>query len=212
MRNQWRIEDLTGKKYNMLTVVSMQQSNPVIWKCLCDCGNYTYVRTSNLKQGKVKSCGCLHKRGNPIHNQSKTRLYAIRAKMIRRCYIENEPAYHNYGERGIKMCIEWKNSIESFIKWAYENGYSDGLTIDRIDNDGDYCPENCRWVDYKQQSNNRRSNRMYTYNGKTQNLKQWCEEFGLPYPRIHRRIKLGWDFEEAVEYTSDARLVKRRKE
>lgn len=212
MRNQWRIKNLTGKTFNKLTVLGMEHSDPVVWKCKCECGNITYVRTNNLTSGNVKSCGCLHKIGNPKHNKCYTRLYRIRAKIIRRCFVEDDPAYPNYGGRGITMCEEWKNSVDAFINWAYANGYSDDLSIDRIDNNGNYCPENCRWSDRKEQSNNRRSNRYFTYNGKTKTLKQWCEEIGIPYKRTCSRIYNGWSFEEAISYRNDARIDKRGKE
>lgn len=212
MRNQWRIQNLVGKKFNMLVVVDLEQSNPVVWKCRCDCGNYTYVRTSNLKRGLVKSCGCLQQRGNPVHNLSNSRLYRIRAKIIRRCFCEDDPAYPRYGGRGITMCQEWRDSVESFVNWAYENGYRDDLTIDRIDNNGNYTPENCRWATSVEQANNTRRNRVFTYNGKTQNLKQWCDELGLNYSRIHSRLTRGWDFEKAITTTDDVRFIKRKEE
>ena len=101
MRNTSKIKDLTGKKYNKLTVIGIASRNPLYWECKCDCGNTTYVRTSNLKRNMVKSCGCLHKRGNPTHNLSNTRIYRIHKKMIRRCYVKDDPAYPNYGGRGM---------------------------------------------------------------------------------------------------------------
>ena len=109
------------------------------------------------------------------------------------------------------MCDEWKNSFEEFSKWAYSNGYADNLTIDRIDNNGNYSPENCRWADVSEQANNRRSCRMFTRDGKTMTLKQWCDELGVSYKTTHRRIfDLGWSFEEATSFVGDARLVKRK--
>lgn len=166
MRNTSKINDLTGQKFNLLTVKGMAQRNPIYWECVCDCGNTTLVRTSNLTGGKVKSCGCLQHKGNPTHNQSRTRVYRIYAKMLRRCFVESDPAYSRYGGRGITMCDEWKNSFVAFSDWAYGNGYADNLTIDRIDNNGDYCPENCRWTDYLTQCNNKRNNRVFEQNWK----------------------------------------------
>ena len=202
--------DITNQKFNHLTAVKLISRKPTRWLCLCDCGNYTSVLTSNLKSGAVKSCGCIHHKGNPKHLQSNTRVYRIYAKIKRRCFVPEDAAYHNYGGRGITMCEEWKNSFLSFSKWAYQNGYKDELSIDRIDNDGNYCPENCRWVDEKEQANNRRSNRVFTYNGRTQNLSQWCKELNLKYGRIHSRLSRGWSFEDAVSYDFDARIVKRK--
>lgn len=198
MRNTSKINDLTGQKFNLLTVKGMAQRNPIYWECVCDCGNTTFVRTSNLTGGKVKSCGCLQHKGNPTHNQSHTRVYRIYAKMLRRCFVESDLAYSRYGGRGITMCDEWKNSFVAFSDWAYANGYADNLTIDRIDNNGDYCPENCRWTDYLTQSNNKRNNRVYEHNGETKTLSEWCRTLNLPYRRIYFRITNGWTFEEAI--------------
>lgn len=202
--------DISGQKFNHLTAVKLVSRKPTRWLCLCDCGNYTTVLTSNLKSGAVKSCGCIAHKGNPKHNQCYTRVYRIYAKILRRCFSHDDPAYSHYGGRGITMCEEWKNSFSAFSKWAYENGYRDNLTIDRIDNNGDYCPENCRWASYYEQSNNRRSNRVYTYKGKTKDLKQWCDELGVSYKTIYARISRGWSFEDAVNWKHDARVVKRK--
>lgn len=198
MRNTSKINDLTGQKFNLLTVKGMAQRNPIYWECVCDCGNTTLVRTSNLTGGKVKSCGCLQHKGNPTHNQSRTRVYRIYAKMLRRCFVESDPAYSRYGGRGITMCDEWKNSFVAFSDWAYSNGYADNLTIDRIDNNGDYCPENCRWTDYLTQCNNKRNNRVFEHNGETKTLSEWCKALNLSYKRIYFRITNGWTFEEAI--------------
>ena len=211
MRNTAKIIDITGQKYNHLTVVRMAQRDPIKWECLCDCGNTTLVRTANLKRGMVKSCGCLQKRGNPIHNKSNTRLYRIYKKMVRRCYVKDDPAYNNYGGRGIDVCDEWKNSFSAFCDWAVNNGYTETLSIDRINNDLGYSPSNCRWANRKEQSNNRRSNRMFEINGVKKDLTQWCEEYGMPYNRVWSRISNGWDIKDALLYKEDARIVKRRK-
>lgn len=210
MRNTSKIKDLTGMKYNMLTVVGIASRNPLYWECKCDCGNTTKVRTANLKRGMVKSCGCLQHRGNPTHNLCHTRIYRIYKKIIRRCYVQNCPAYPDYGGRGITMCDEWKESVEAFYKWSIENGYDDDLSIDRIDNDGNYCPENCRWATMVTQCNNRRSNINITIDGKTKTLQEWCNEYNLPYRRINMRIRNGWDPVEAVMFNKDARKVHRQ--
>ena len=195
-------QDITGKKYNMLTVIEKIDNNPkgvIMWKCLCDCGNETIVRGGNLKSGMVKSCGCLrHKSKTVTHGKSKTKLYHIWNGMKNRCYNKNSKSYKNYGGRGISICSDWL-SFESFSKWANENGYSDGLTIERIDNDGNYCPDNCTWITKGEQAQNRRMCRKITYNGKTQTLMQWCHELNVDYSLVHNRInKLNWDFEKAI--------------
>lgn len=196
--------DLTGKRFNNLTVISRvenTESGAIKWNCLCDCGNYTIVRGDNLKSNSVKSCGCLNKKPayNRIHGESKTTLYRKWQSMKRRCYDKNASNYKNYGARGIKVCDEWKNDFLAFKKWVLETRTDEALTIERIDVNGDYCPENCIWLDKKGQSNNRRNCLMYTYNGKTQNLMQWCEELGLDYKLVYERLKRdNWSFEKAI--------------
>ena len=131
--------------------------------------------------------------------------------ILRRCYNPNQKSYKDYGARGIKVCDEWLNPEKvnigtkhsrkgwlAFEKWALSHGYKEGLSIDRIDNNKGYSPDNCRWVDSKVQSNNRNFCHFITYKGKTQNLKQWCYELGLNYKKIHRRIKVfHWSIEDA---------------
>lgn len=193
-----RFVDLKGKKFGKLTVIELESRTPIRWKCLCDCGNYHSVLSSNLTSGNVKSCGCVHKIGNPVHGKCYTRVYRIYAKIKRRCLVADDIAYPNYGGRGITICDKWKNDFLSFYEWAMTNGYSDELTIDRIDNNKGYCPENCRWTDYKNQNNNTRRNRYITYKGEIKTLKQWCEEFQISYKRTHWRLQHGWSFEEAI--------------
>ena len=211
MMNSSRIKDLTGKKFGMLTPVRIVGHKPLRWECVCDCGNIHVVTANNLRNGSTISCGCAHRRGNPKHNQCYTRVYRIYAKIKRRCLVKNDPAYPSYGGRGIHMCDEWLNSFDAFSEWAYSNGYDDSLTIDRIDNDGDYCPENCRWASVKTQNNNQRRNVKYTYMGETKTLASWCEKMNISYGRTWWRINSGWSFEEAVNYKSDARIEKRKK-
>lgn len=142
-----------------------------------------------------------------------TRLESIFQAMKNRCYNSNNPAYKNYGGRGIKLCEEWNNreiarnvqrnntkGFLAFKKWALENGYTDNLTIDRIDVNGDYSPENCRWVNRKIQGNNRRNNHYITYKGKTQSLADWCRELCLNYHKIRSRLnKYNWSVDKAFE-------------
>lgn len=118
--------------------------------------------------------------------------------MKNRCYNPDDKRYGDWGGRGIQICNEWLNDPELFVRWSIENGYQEGLTIDRIDNDGNYCPENCRWVTVQENNQNRRSNRNFTYNGKTQNLQQWCYEYNVSRSMVNKRLDLGWDFEKAL--------------
>lgn len=151
----------------------------------------------------------MKKIGNTKHNGCYTRLYSIRQNMKSRCYNRNHIEYANYGGRGITICEEWKNSFEAFRDWALSHGYADNLSIDRIDNDGNYTPENCRWATKKEQANNRKSNRLITYNGKTQNLKQWADESGIDYKILHDRItRYKWSAEKAL--TTPCRKMRRK--
>lgn len=141
-----------------------------------------------------------HHNGNPKHGLSKTRLHRIWHSMYCRCYYKTTNQYKNYGGKGIKVCEEWKH-IEGFINfynWAINNGYSEELTLDRIDNSKDYCPENCRWSTPKYQSNHKTNNIIYTINGKTQTAKQWCEEYGVSQTTFNDRLNRGWDLEKAI--------------
>ena len=196
-----------GKKINKLTVISLRKHGRRVYAiCKCDCGNTKEICLSNILSGKQKSCGCLvkHNLENGLchlqHGLSKHPLHNVWDKIKGRCYNKKDHAYKNYGARGIIMCNEWKNSFKCFYDWAVKNGYKKGLSIDRIDNDGNYCPENCRWATAKEQANNRRSNILVTYNHKTQSLLKWSEEKNIPYRTLRARIKVyNWDTKKALE-------------
>lgn len=130
------------------------------------------------------------------HDVINTRIYRIWGNMVNRCSNENNPNYHSYGGRGIKVCDEWL-SFPEFYKWALESGYDKSLTIDRIDNDDGYYPENCRWATVDQQANNKRSNKFITYNGETHTIAEWAKILGVKYKALHSRLSLGWTVERA---------------
>ncbi|MBO5143013.1 MAG: hypothetical protein J6C46_08530 [Clostridia bacterium] len=134
------------------------------------------------------------------HGLSKTRLHRIWHSMYCRCYYPSTNQYKNYGGKGIKVCEEWKH-IEGFINfynWAMNNGYEENLTLDRIDNNKNYCPLNCRWISLKEQSNHRTNNVYYTFNGETKTSKQWCEVYGVSQTTLLDRLKRGWNLEQAL--------------
>ena len=193
--------DLTGERFGRLTVVSrsdrMTKDHQVQWNCVCDCGTPAIVRGSNLRNGSATSCGCYRysqlKKSHTTHNKSKTKLMRSWYAMRQRCLDPNSSHYKDYGGRGIKICEEWNDSV-SFIEWAQASGYKDGLTLDRIDVNGNYSPQNCRWATSSEQANNTRRSIIITYNGKTQSLKLWCDELGLNYGTISSRINQShWD-------------------
>ena len=193
-----KLIDLTGQKFNLLTVVEYLGNSK--WLCECECGNVATVRTSDLTRGHTKSCGCLHSK----HNKFGTRLYNVWCSMKSRCYYKNQKCYKNYGGRGINVCDEWKNNFKNFYNWAMKNGYKENAeygecTLDRIDVNKDYCPLNCRWVDMKTQQNNRRNNKLITYNKLTKNLTQWSKELNISKQTLFDRIyKAKWSIEKAL--------------
>lgn len=200
-----KYHDLTRKRYGRLTVIELagrDSRGKVMWKCQCDCGNTTVVRADCLRDGNTASCGCLQKERMrdwaTTHGGSGTRLHTIWLGMRSRCFCHSDHAYHNYGARGITICDEWRDSFEAFRDWALANGYRDDLTIDRIDNDGNYCPENCRWETKKQQSNNERKNRWITHNGEKHTIAQWSELTGINPETLRGRLNKGWSAERAL--------------
>lgn len=191
--------DLLGKKFSKLMVLERAENigSQATWKCQCECGNIVRVRSADLRSGHTKSCGCLIIEKKLTHGHWGTRIYKTWDNIISRCCRLSCREYSRYGGRGIKVYKEWLD-FQNFYDWAMANGYSDKLTIDRIDNDGDYCPENCRWVSFKEQQNNRSDNVYLTHNGITLTQKQWSEKTGLPESAIYGRRKRGWDVDKML--------------
>ena len=197
--------DITGQKFGRLTVIEYSHTDKhgqSYWKCKCDCGNIKVIRGTFFKRGVTQSCGCLRKEiSTEVHTTHGMRghpLYDTWVSMIQRCYNPKRKCYKNYGGRGIKICDGWKNDPHAFCNWAEENGWEKGLTLDRIDNDGNYEPENCRWIINKEQQSNKRNNVFLTVNGKTQTTAQWADELGIRSNKIRWRKKQGWSDYECV--------------
>lgn len=171
--------------------------------CRCDCGKEKIVKGANLNNGHTRSCGCLSRevssRLMKTHGQKKTRLYRIWAGMKTRCLNQEVAVYPRYGGKGVTLCDEWM-SFEGFQKWANASGYKKDLTIERMDNDGNYEPGNCTWISMGRQSWNRSNTIWIAYNGETKSLPEWCNSLGLSYQMVFSRLKyLKWSVEKAFE-------------
>lgn len=200
-----KLINLVGKRFGRLLVLEKSNSEKghVKWLCLCDCGNKCIVHGTSLKTGNTISCGCYKTENakalySSVRQNDKT-LYAVWNGIKQRCLNKNNRSYHNYGGRGIKIDETWANNYESFYNWAMQSGYKKGLQIDRIDNNGNYEPSNCRFVSQETQANNKRNVELYTINGQTKSLPQWCREYGQEYFLVRQRVKkLGWSIEKAL--------------
>lgn len=212
--------DLTGQRFGRWVVIGIapkSQAGQTRWHCKCDCGNERIVQGGHLRGGKSVSCGCYQaekiaelnrtlkrKHGGATHTH-REKLYQIYQDIKFRCDNPNAESYHNYGGRGIKVCPEWsgEDGYVNFREWSYANGYDPNapkknMSIDRIDNDGDYSPDNCRWTDTKTQANNRRSNHRITIDGVTHTISEWADIVGIDQRLISSRIYNGWSEEDAV--------------
>lgn len=210
-----KANNLAGKRFGKLVVVERRGSDKngqALWLVHCDCGKEKVVRGHDLTGGKTSTCGCSRIMCHLYqHGLSKDRLHGTWRNIKGRCYNHNNPSYKFYGERGIKMCHEWETDFVSFYTWCHENGYKDGLQVDRIDPDGDYCPENCRLADKITQANNTRRNLYITMNGKTKTMAEWCKELGLNYHSVQTRTYKGWDPVLALTTPFDKRKSRTRK-
>lgn len=197
--------DVTGKKYGRLTALRFHHASGKhsYWLWRCDCGTEKIARLDCVKVGMVSSCGCANKDSHPPkHGYSRTKLYHVFYSMKQRCYNPKCTVYQYYGGRGISIDPAWMSDNKAFCDWAMNNGYREGLTIDRIDVNGDYTPENCRWITQREQVRNTRRNTHITFNGKTQLLKDWCEELGVNIATACYRIRAGKPLEEVFKPTS----------
>lgn len=199
-----KVEIKVGQRFGRLTVLQedskRDKSGAVYYVCKCDCGTIKSICGIAMRRGVTRSCGCYNM--DVIRKEKRVirePLYHIYAGIRSRCYSKKDPSYHNYGGRGIKMCDEWRSDFYSFQNWAFDNGYKKGLWIDRIDNDGNYEPGNCRWTTAKVQQRNKRTNINATIHGETKCLTEWAEEYDIKPCTILRRWELGWRGEELLK-------------
>lgn len=196
-----RLVDLTGMEFGNLTVIERTEntkSGATRWLCRCKCGAYRKVNAGNLRNGVSKSCGICSRNGC-VRNLSKTRIHRIWMDMKRRCSNPKRQFYYRYGGRGIQVCREWTENFLAFYDWAMANGYSDELSIDRINNDGNYEPSNCRWVTSKDQLLNKSCTLpSITCNQQTKTLKEWAFELDISYNTLFSRYKRGLRAEEIL--------------
>lgn len=209
--------DLVGNTYGLLRVEKRAENagGRTAWNVVCQCEKKTRfaVTGNSLQRGNTKSCGCTRaislaklNKERRTHYQTRTRLYRLWGTIKARCNRETHSSYKNYGGRGIKVCEEWSRSFESFRDWAHDNGYYEDLgksgrnkmTIERIDNNGDYEPSNCRWATNLEQMNNKRDNVYYTINNETKTLTEWSRITGVKSGTIYKRIRNGWLPERAI--------------
>jgi hypothetical protein len=191
--------DLTGHKYGRLSVLH-PGSDRRKWLCQCDCGGFSDVLTNDLRKGHTKSCGCLHKEGLlkrlTKHGKTRSKEWRVWASILDRCNTKTTTAYKNYGGRGIKICARWME-FENFL--ADMGTVPDGMTLDRIDVNGDYSPENCRWADWETQINNKQNSVKVELDGRTLTIAQWARELSMPKGTLYSRIRLlGMTPKEAV--------------
>lgn len=197
------LQDLTGFKFGRLTAISLSEKRSgrkTFWDCVCECGKNKTIRTDSLKDGSVRSCGCLKKEQDRInlpngqgvisHGLSKERIYSTWRGMLSRCEDENDKSYKSYGGRGIKACSDW-HDLQNFVDWAYANEYDDSLTLERIDVNGNYEPNNCTWIPIEKQALNKRNTIRIEYKGETKTISEWSKELGISQGLIRSRFKSG---------------------
>lgn len=201
--NNPNVVDMAGSTYGRLTVLKRVEndvSGNARWLCKCECGNEKIVLGRSLRTGRTRSCGCLLAESSKQrmtamctkHGFSNKKLYRVYMAMRERCEKPSASEYSSYGGRGISMCKEWRERKEAFFEWAMQNGYKEGLQIDRIDTNGDYCPGNCRWATRSENMNNIRKNVRFEHNGVSHTLAEWARIARLPYMTVYGRYK-AWE-------------------
>lgn len=212
-KSKYKNEKWIGQKFNDLTVVGFEHKTSSngkhrwCWKLKCECGKDIVASPYKVINGKIKSCGCakaercrnMTEKYRLKHGGRGERLYHIWRGMKMRCLVETSKDYKRWGGRGIKMCDEWVKDYVAFRTWAHNNGYNESLSLDRIDVNGDYCPDNCRWATTKDQSRNKANTLYVNYRGENKPLADLCDERGYKYKTVYGRIfHNGWSVEDAL--------------
>ena len=186
--------EMVGKRFGRLVVIGesaqRKKDGSICYLCKCDCGKTKIINGMNLRRGDTLSCGCYNREiiSKPLTKIYDTPLYKCWQSMKQRCLNNKSQSYNNYGKRGIGVCDDWKDNFIIFKNWAINNGYKKGLTLDRIDNNGNYEPSNCRWVTMSKQQNNKRTNRLFTYENETHTIKEWSNIKNINYATLLQRI------------------------
>ena len=205
MQRNPNFKDLSNKTFGYLTplYVDKTKNKHTYWFCKCICGKTRVLQSYQLTSGKVTSCGCMNTRTqkSSIIFPNK-RMYSVYSSMIARCHNPKSSSYKSYGAKGIKVCDEWKNSFESFLRWSLNHGYNDSLSIDRIDNSKGYNPENCRWIPLPEQHINKTNNVFYTHNNETHTMTEWCRmlDFSIDLAKSRRKQAKQSNIEPTFEY------------
>lgn len=217
------LKNFSGEKFGYIEVLektNKRECGYIVYKCKCHkCNKIVYKSLGHLVQRKKKgynnmTCGCFDYHHNHLYKNglSNTRLRHIYDDMKSRCNNKNNLAYKNYGKRGIKVCEEWQNDFETFYNWAISHNYKENLTIDRIDNNGNYEPSNCQWITQDEQNRNKRNIILLTYNGETKMLKEWAKEYGLELSTLRTRINRGWNIERALKEKTHPNYKRKKNE
>lgn len=207
MPRHYHVEDLTGQEFGRWTAIRRERTpnGEWAWLCRCQCGTEKHQKASRLRSGVSLSCGCMRNEmttvRNITHGRSKTLAHRIWCVMKTRCVNPNATGYENYGGRGIKVCERWQ-SFENFLADMGEPP-SSKHSIDRIDVNSDYCPENCRWATDTEQARNKRSNRTLEFRGETRTVSEWSESLGIAYQTILHRLRAGWSVDDALGKSPD---------
>lgn len=195
-----RLENQTFGRLTVLSEAGRTKSGGATWRCKCLCGNEVIVSSDSLRSGKTQSCGCIKQEqrlAQKVHGEVHTPIHRLWSGMRNRCNNPGNQKYYRYGGRGIRVCEAWDADYVTFRNWCVENGYREGLTLERKDVNGDYTPDNCVFASQKVQQNNRTNNHRLSYNGITHTMAEWADILGVPYGLLEHRINRGWSVEEA---------------